>query len=182
MEDFDLANFGLMSIEDIINISKYLPWGLYAAPDADTHPYSVSRIYVLIEIYYREIKPILRPLSDLYKQMYMYGHDFIPLVELANIANGGSPYSSNIEFKMYDNQQIAHSNDKVFMFNKDEKSFYMEKENYDDNNRPYHECLYVQNQSRLFDCMHSWKIDYFNLIERGIAIDANTLENNPYNK
>jgi hypothetical protein len=38
----------------------------------------------------------------------------------------------------------------------------------------------VKNQYKLFDFLYELKIDYRGLIESGLAIDCNTLENNPY--
>jgi hypothetical protein len=40
--------------------------------------------------------------------------------------------------------------------------------------------LYLHGQAYLFDYLHELKIDYRNLIDSGLAIDANTLETNPY--
>jgi hypothetical protein len=38
----------------------------------------------------------------------------------------------------------------------------------------------VPNQVALFDYLQELKIDYRNLIDSGLAIDAGTLETNPY--
>ena len=39
----------------------------------------------------------------------------------------------------------------------------------------------VPNQYQLFDYLHSRFIDYRGLIDAGLVVDVNTLENNPYN-
>jgi hypothetical protein len=107
-------------------------------------------------------KPILRPLSDLYKTITHNGKEIIPIVELAKIAypdtdwyltEGGAELDIGYEY-------ITFS----FVRNSFSKS----------NGG-------VANQVQLFDYLNELKIDYRGLIDAGLAIDCNTLEVNLYN-
>jgi len=106
-----------------------------------------------------DMKPILRPLSDLYKEITNNGSEpFIPIVELAKIHNP--------KYKWFFDETHAYSTEEKFnYFN-----------GFNSNNRNGK----IYNQHQLFDKLHEWKVDYRGLIDAGLAIDCNTLDNNPY--
>jgi hypothetical protein len=94
------------------------------------------------EIYYvqkKYIKPILRPLSDLTKEIEVNGEKFVPF-KWFNFIN------SDIDFET---QIIALSNDIRWL------------------NSTYYVII-----EKLFE----WHFDVFGLIEKGLAIDINTLK------
>jgi len=122
------------------------------------------------------IKPILLPLSDLYRTIIHNGKEIVPIVELARICYS---HIQNIEirnglggkFCFVDRRLANHQ----FGFYFEEKtnsfrSVYLA--NYTDD--------IVINQYKLFDYLHELKIDYRGLIDAGLAIDVNTLETNTY--
>jgi len=113
-------------------------------------------------------KPILRPISDLYRTITHNGKEIIPIVELAKIAEPKQAW----EFK----EEVAvceHLISFIYDERKEVQAFCLL--NYD-----LEIPCFVCNQYQLFDYMNELKIDYRNLIGAGLAIDCNTLENNPY--
>jgi hypothetical protein len=111
-------------------------------------------------------KLVLRPLSDLYRTITHNGKDIVPMVELAKIC-------SNIYFEncyLSNGREVVKAKYAEFWYNKNACAFRITSE----------EINYVNNQYQLFDYLHELKIDYRGLIDSGLAIDANTLENNPY--
>ena len=109
----------------------------------------------------QQYKPILRPLSDLYKIITHNGKEIIPIVELAIL------YSTNRNWIFYCGNAIC--GDRIFGF--EDGGFFYELDNV---------CENVENQYQLFDYLHELKIDYRGLIDAGLAIDCNTLQENPY--
>jgi hypothetical protein len=86
----------------------------------------------------KQIKPILRPPSDLTKEIEVNGEKFVPLVELETTFGYEYLYSYIYKNQGYFNKYAVHFG-----------------------------CLsYLQ----------KWHFDIHNLIERGLAIDINTLE------
>jgi hypothetical protein len=108
-------------------------------------------------------KLILRPLSDLYRPITHNGREIVPIVELARIYNFKESW---IVVKNHAESELGNI---IFGF-EDGKFWLSIYEFYD----------IEINQFQLFDYLHELKIDYRGLIDAGLAIDANTLENNPY--
>ena len=177
------------------DIAGYLPYGLAIThPDwndriiiyggyIDRHEYSLwsgcDFFYENKEYKYHTdyFKPILRPLSDLYKGITHNGKEIIPIVELAKIAYSKIEWKFAIGKFWELGRGCAESNTDNcrFFFWKNEAgptcyTFV----------HGYSECKTVYNQADLFDYLDELKIDYRGLIDAGLAIDANTLENNPY--
>jgi hypothetical protein len=123
----------------------------------DMHPYSGS---------IKELKPILRPISDLCKTVLHSGREIVPIVELAKIIkNGQWTFSENA----FGERLAKDSDDRCFgFFDGGFVLTYGGKTNQ------------VARQYRLYDFLHELKIDYRGLISAGIAIDANKLTDNPY--
>ena len=119
-------------------------------------------------VFYRQIKPILRPSSDLYRPVMHNGKEVVPIVELAKITRP----SLYCEFdKLNNTAVIEYSRD--FYFCAVERDFKFKS-------RHYKLEYPIKNQYQLFDYLHELKIDYRGLIDAGLAIDCNTMENNPY--
>jgi hypothetical protein len=122
--------------------------------------------------YLYEIKPILRPLSDLYKPIIHNGKEIIPIVECAKIA--GFKDCTEVLKPNRIGEYIVLSEEGHFGFaylSKDyafaAKCGLFHKET-------------VKNQAQLFDFFHELKIDYRGLIDAGLAVSVSDLENNPY--
>jgi hypothetical protein len=110
-----------------------------------------------------KIKPILRPLSDLYRTITHNGKEIIPIVELVKIL------FPNYEWKQDNEYGFAETVNHGYTFCYDEGYNVF---NFDDN--------YCIDQLTCFDYLHELKIDYRGLIDAGLAIDVNTLKNDPY--
>lgn len=108
------------------------------------------------------IKPILRPMSDLTKEITHKGYNddkpFVPMMKIAKILYG---CDFNYEFgisefgidvNIYNGETYLNST--VFRIDKCSIS--------------------------VFDLLFEWHFDTRNLIDKGEAIDVNTLPNNPY--
>ncbi|MCL2596240.1 MAG: hypothetical protein FWD66_00965 [Paludibacter sp.] len=113
-----------------------------------------------------KVKPILRPFSDLYKTITNNGSEpFIPIVELAKIAREGQNFSLENDYAIENGE---HSLNRKFKYDGKDNCFV------------FNEMFVAYNQYQLFDKLHEWKIDYRGLIGKGLAIDCNTLDINPY--
>lgn len=117
--------------------------------------------------------PILRPLSDLTKEIEVNGEKFVPIIELFAIAiNVGSPKIQKVSFKEEKGfmQLVAKDNKKndiVFAFDTNDNSF----------GTMYSRNTYsVFRQLELFEKLYEWHFDLHSLIEAGLAININTLK------
>jgi hypothetical protein len=131
-------------------------------------------IYLNIEQYH--LKPILRPLSDLYKAITHNGKEIVPLVELAKISYPG--HSEYIFQRTLDDCYqvvIRHGGEKAW---KDDILFFFiggeSASVFSSKDAP------ARRGYQLFDYLHELKIDYRGLILKGLAVDVNTLDINPY--
>ena len=107
--------------------------------------------------------PILRPISDLYKTITHNGKEIVPIVELSKIWEIEDAWYFGLnKIADIDNGSLEFENG-AFMILK--RGF---------------EFTPTPNQIPLFDYLNELKIDYRGLIEAGLAIDCNTLEDNPY--
>lgn len=159
------------------DITGYLPYGLYVMEG--------NKIRKVVGIYHgsydfeegysspengdiTKSKPILRPMSDLTKEIkqadYNDGEPFVPIVELAKI---GRPRGN---WKLGDGEAV----DLTAHFKYAPGIFY----HYSDRNEIY----LVSHQYEMFDQLNAWKFDYRGLIPAGLAIDVNSLPENPYEK
>jgi hypothetical protein len=117
------------------------------------------------DVYLSEVKPLLRPLSDLTKEIEVNGEKFVPIVKLgvlyfpkSEIENGGVlieelVYKDN-EFKNYF-QDYNYIGDNVNLYYK---------------NIGYSESVKIQQQ------LFQWHFDVFGLIEKGLAINLNSIK------
>ena len=117
-------------------------------------------------LYFFEVTPLLRPLSDLVKEIEVYGKKFIPIIELANIA-----FPRHEDIRIHNNKAGLFMGDSAmysFWFNETDSSFYTTIH--------YDEGRITPNQLQLFEKLFEWKFDVFGLIKAGLAIDLNTIK------
>ena len=154
---------------ELKDIAGYLPYGLLN--------YNKKDLYTLVTIgnsciggkyslcLNDGIKPILRPISDLYKEIEHNGLKEVPIVELAKISEPKRDWDK-FEWKL--KNSIAYKGRLYFEFDKHNVRFI------------YSGLYSTSNYDKLFDYLHSRMFDYRGLIDKGLSIDANILENNPY--
>lgn len=126
----------------------------------------------ILDLNFDEIKPILRPLSDLVKPCLEDGK--IPIVELANIAfpsSGASDYPNpeisldNLDRCVFEyKKHILH-----FEYDRMMNAFFC----YDESD--YHNSGFIRNQLKLFQKLYEWHFDIHGLIGRGDAIDKDSI-------
>ena len=102
------------------------------------------------------VKPILRPISDLYKPLE---DGTIPIVELAKI------FSPHYEWELRKDFVEAKTGGGIYTFEFDEGYNIFLADNSAN-------CV---NQIQLFDYINKHHFDYRNLIQRNLAIDINTI-------
>ena len=119
-----------------------------------------------------DVKPILRPLPDLYRTIAHNRKEIVPIVELAKIHNQSVEWVCDYP-KGEEYLRIAYKkNNPHVWFDYSDFGFRCGYGSYgiDD----------VFNQYQLFDYLHELKVDFRNLIESGLAVSVYDLENNPY--
>jgi hypothetical protein len=131
------------------------------------------------------LKPILRPLSDISKEIEVDGEKFIPIFELAKISN----------FK-HDFKRIVNENGTLVLYSDVSKHpeldhpglvhfFEMDTEDCDfdygfeslgQDGEVFDTFFFpIKNQLSLFNKLFEWHFDVFGLIEKDLAININTL-------
>jgi len=163
----------------IKHLAPYLPYGLKGSW---TETFEIEKLIGFCEdevitnveqFPLKDFKPILRPLSDLIEEIEHNGEKFIPLIKLFDISVGHNWSSTNyLGCILGVNEFWLQLKDKkpsfAFGYNwENEMFYYLTKENY---------YLKVYNQLGLFNKLFEWHFDVFGLIEKGIAIDINTLK------
>lgn len=113
-----------------------------------------------------EFKPLLRPLSDLTKEIEVNGEKFIPMIELAKLA-------LSVKFlikPIVDSQFLkvtfeGHNEDYSLLINKG-LDFCLSNVSL---GRQHN--VRISNQLQLFQKLYEWHFDIHGLIEKGLAID-----------
>jgi hypothetical protein len=154
-----------LKLRDIV---CYLPYGLRwvgirAGAELTTREkaiieYSVSSVAFIMTQEKHDNVPILKPISDLYEPLE---DGTVPIVELAKIA------FPNHKWELWNNIAITKWRGLI-----NGKFSYVQSENYfmTTLDSP------VKNQIQLFDYLNEHHFDYKNLINRGLAIDINTIK------
>lgn len=174
-----------MKTLELKDICGYLPYGLKFLSDYFSTPHEIVSIdltdntadfsnncgYTNKSL--GEVKPILRPMSDLTKEIrqncYNNSKPFIPIVELAcmleaqgywrvygaGAADFGEDGESCIAQLVFDGDHFVYTVD----------------DEYD-----------TFNSVAIYDKLNAWMFDYRGLISAGLAIDVNTLPENPYER
>lgn len=119
-----------------------------------------------------DVKPILRPLSDLTKEIEVDGEKFVPIIKLLDIETCAEWSKTNyIECSNGVNEYWCHFKNKpksfVFGYNLERNYFYKH------DNGGYNES--VKNQLDLFNKLFEYNFDLFGLIPKGLAVDINSL-------
>jgi hypothetical protein len=162
--------------EEIIQLREVLidDW-----KDDYSHYYNGMNDYHLLP---DEVTPILRPVSDLYRTITHKGKEIIPLVECAKIASTLKNLNLRWEIEIPDinaNSWDEQHEKILYSFHFRNNEFVLTKINW---NRGYPYERIDGSQIEIFDYLNKLKIDYRGLIDSRRAIDANKLDNNPYNK
>lgn len=138
---------------------------------------------------YPYTKPILRPLSDLTKEIVVNGEKFVPLQKLCRLFAYNEQYKKDWIFNFEENYTFNGGSDR-YNFNKEliyfcsasdsimtrEFGYYsISKKFYLKNNRDKEDLTHVVNQYDAMQKLFEWHFDVFGLIEAGLAIDINTL-------
>lgn len=143
-----------MKTLELKDICGYLPYGLKFLSDYFSTPHEIVSIYLTDNTAdfsnncgytnksLGEVKPILRPMSDLTKEITHRGEKFVPLGVLNNRGH----------FIEFDTAGLLYT---------------------------VGGCM-DSDWLMVFDKFHEWMFDYRGLISAGLAIDVNTLPENPY--
>ena len=145
-----------MKTLELKDICGYLPYGLKFLSDYFSTPHEIVSIdltdntadfsnncgYTNKSL--GEVKPILRPMSDLTKEITHRGEKFVPLGVLNNRGH----------FIEFDTAGLLYT---------------------------VGGCM-DSDWLMVFDKFHEWMFDYRGLISTGLAIDVNTLPENPYER
>ena len=149
---------------ELKHLSPYLPYGLNLK--INTPIGTSNRVLELdcghdfnLHLSEGNVKPILRPLSDLYKNIDINGENIIPVIELANI---NFPRHAWV---IVDKWQFIKTKAGGYTFEWDDG----------------YECWLFDgssqmNQVALHYKLLEWHFDVFGLIEKGLATDINTLD------
>lgn len=146
---------------------------------------NINKSWIDVVLNQDYFKPILRPLSDISKEIEVNGEKFIPIFELAKISN----------FK-HDFKRIVNENGTIVLYSDVSKHpeldhpglvhfFEMDTEDCDFDygfeslGQDGEVCdtffFPIKNQLSLFNKLFEWHFDVFGLLEKGLAIDINTL-------
>ncbi|WP_101690732.1 hypothetical protein [Dysgonomonas massiliensis] len=165
---------------ELKHIAPYLPYGLkvQATGMSDTHICTVVEVGIEFGLYIRakqkdnkhwccsnywEMKPILRPMSDLYKEI----NGEVAIVELAKIACKSVGITCDIShINKYDGTVFLNSLTE-FSYNKGGNFFLYDGES---------ETHYLINQFELFDYLFANHYDIYGLIDQNLAINLNEIE------
>jgi len=138
--------YGLKIHYELINDRKQLDWEL-----------TCDKVYFCLD---NQNKPILRPLSDLTKEIEVNGKKFVPYIELAKKYTEMSGYNEDI--RIYRNKCYCYSKSSEIEFRFNGRDFVLNGK-------------LVNAQHHLFLKLHEWHFDIYGLIENGLAIDINKL-------
>lgn len=160
---------------ELKHIAPYLPYGL----KIKSGNYTLRNLVIEVDNYsssHNEVslknvvsgighKPILRPLSDLTKEIEHNGERFVPIFEIYNIVNN-----------------ISHVQRKKLkaVLNKDLNGKYVSKAILDFKGK--FNAIYIKH-NEVLKCSYEviqklleWHFDIFSLLENNLAIDINTLK------
>lgn len=153
------------------DVAGYMPYGILGkSRGGSVQPITLgirqsnSTISIILD---EELKPILRPISDMNKTIIHNGKQIVPIVELAIIAYGNPKLNYERKRKLVrilsSNRTFKYIGGQFITLNEDGKQRVSQHNSY-----------------KLFDYLHELKIDYRGLIDEGLAVDVNTLSTNPY--
>lgn len=119
------------------------------------------------------IKPILRPLSDLSKEIEHNGEKFVPIIYLSRLVDNGH---NHIDSKIHKSSNyITVMTDKCDDVENVKFRFIIEGfSSIERSGEPISLVTYDKIKSKLFE----WHFDVFGLIEKGLAVDIHTISDN----
>lgn len=188
---------------ELKHINPYLPYGLKIRNNKTTfemiHQFKPNDLNVIslrgvLELPF-ENKPILRPLSDLTKEIEVNGEKFVPMIRLLYLYETNYFHENeNLKFVTFDLSKIISCEHKKYKLLNQENfivNYLVPTENlgiltysftYDPEIRRFafrdetrKTPFGVAFQLDLFDKLFEWHFDVFGLIPNGLAIDINLL-------
>jgi hypothetical protein len=138
---------------ELKHLAGYLPYGLKYKCNGNIYYYEHCSTR---DFDYENSKPILRPLSDLTKEIEVNGEKFVPIIVLAKMAYGNFSYT-----------KVSFSENEYWI-----------GVSFDSGNYGYSVNRGMIELSNRYDVMLKlleWHFDIYGLIENGLAIDINTL-------
>lgn len=176
-----------MKIEklELRHLAGYLPYGLKALCVRTNEIRTVTLLHFTYDLktvghnhliyeglLLEKHKPILRPLSDLTKEIEVNWEKFVPMELLLDIETKHNWSNSDyLECQSGQNEWWVKLKDKnpsyIFGYNSI-MGFYLLNQ--------FSEKQFVRNQLELFEKLYEWHFDIHGLIENNLAIDINTLE------
>jgi hypothetical protein len=158
-QDDDYPNHRVHEVGIIKNISF---WGSEITGQlhvSETYSFDFSEI--------DEVDILLRPLSDLTKEIDHNGERFVPIVELCKIADIGI-YQEFYDFDITETHIEIYTFMQCFGYNLEDSCFYYIGES--------DEYGMVKNQLQLFQKLYEWKLDIHGLLEAGLAVNLNDIK------
>ena len=160
---------------ELKHLAPYLPYGLpiepiYKSTFMGGYNQRILDTSILDNYELEEIKPILRPLSDLTKEIEFNGEKFTPLCILTK-----QQFDKDNE-SVFDDENLYLIEDDKYCYpsNGDKTSYYWLS--YNERMQRFDSCDTTDlNQLNLLNTLLEWHFDVFGLIEQGLAIDINTL-------
>ena len=129
--------------------------------------------------YFEGFKPILRPLSDLTKEIIHNGNTFIPIVEICKLSETVIKVLRLKSKTMICGFDFVNDEGEVLRFGYHYNSHHFQLSDANSSFIVNETILY---QLEMFQKLIEWHFDIAGLIEKGEAIDVNTLEVNPYER
>lgn len=170
-----------MKTLELKDICGYLPYGLRIMRP----PTNVPVVAELLDIrkdftilgagHIDTYRAVLRPMSDLTNEITYKGEKFVPLVELAKIALRDAiakRYYNDVDFVIKNDYVEIHGHYKFRYTHRGSFEMCRTISDFDE--------LTCLHQCEIFDKLNEWMFDYRGLISAGLAIDVNTLPENPY--
>lgn len=185
-----------METLELKHLAPYLPYGLKGIYNETIITLSLNGYSSVDEIGYDislflscKIKPILRPLSDLTKEIEVNGEKFVPLQKLCRMVAYNEQYRkewkysekneyvpNGTQFGTFEKELIYFSlatdvvMSREFGYLSSSKRFYLR------NPRDNEDITYPVNQFLGLQKLFEWHFDVFGLIDKRLAVDINTLK------
>ncbi len=168
-----------MKTIELKDIVGYLPYGLIGYQEG--HICRIDMQFVArYGVQLCNYKPILRPMSDLTKEIIHRGEKFVPIVEIGKLLGYGNLEKYEIDGVIEYGFETRYADDAqgyTFGWHQTSQSFGVWYDQIDEET-PSVERLIMNVDA--FDKLAEWMFDYRGLIPQGLAINMNTLDKNPY--
>ncbi|MCL1671737.1 hypothetical protein [Elizabethkingia ursingii] len=137
-----------------------------------------------IEREYHQVKLLLRPMSDLTKEITHNGETFMPMLYLAGIEDRNNQYLDDdkegepiigIDENDFDMGSMTYAITKRFVYDKDLKCFAIDI--YDEGGELEYRESFASESYELLQVLYELHFDVNDLIGRGLAINLNEVDN-----